>query len=168
MIRLLLVLAALSLAALPAAAQTNGGNITAPVSVKVLKPLQVETLRQLDFGTIAMGPFTSTQTVSVTAAGRTCGSGGLLSCSGTFSTAQFRVTGTNRETVLISSVTPTVTLRNAAGQSLSLTPVHPATATMPNSGNQGVLVEVGGQLRIPPGAADGVYSGVIEIQVAYQ
>ena len=52
MIRLLLLLLALLVAPAPSAAQSGGGNIVTQVNVKVLKPLQLTSLRDLDFGTI--------------------------------------------------------------------------------------------------------------------
>jgi hypothetical protein len=115
-----------------------------------------------------MGAITANQTVSVSEAGRSCGSGGQLTCTGAFATAQFSVTGTNNQVVLIRSATATATLTNAAGKTLTLTPILPAPVTMPNSGNQGVVFEVGGSLVITPTTADGLYSGTIDIQVAYQ
>jgi hypothetical protein len=155
--------------AAPAAAQSGMvTNVSAPANVKVLRPLQLTTLRNLDFGTIVMGTITANQTVSVSQTGRSCGSGGQLTCTGTFATAQFRVTGTNNQVVLIRSATPTATLTNAAGKTLTLTPILPAPVTMPNSGNQGVTFQVGGSLVITPTTADGLYSGTIDIQVAYQ
>jgi hypothetical protein len=169
-VRCALLLAA-SLLALPAAAvaQSAGSSaITATANVRVVRPLQLTALRNLDFGTIIMGQLTTNQTVSVTASGRTCGSGGQLTCTGAFTTAQFQVIGTNNQVVLIRSATPTATLTNAAGQQITLTPTVPQSVTMPNSGNQGVIFQVGGSLAIGPTTGDGVYTGTIEIQVSYQ
>lgn len=140
-----------------------------PVSAKVVKPLQLTTVRDLDFGTVVMGTLTANETVSVTAAGRTCGTSGQLTCSGIFATAQFRVVGTNNQPILVSSASPTVTLANGSGGQLVLTPVLPTgTLTLPNSGNQGAVIQVGGRLAITPTTPDGLYTGIIDIQVAYQ
>lgn len=160
--------AAMSLPLSPSLAQAGGSfNVNASANVKVLRPLQLTVLRNLDFGTIMMGSLTANQTVSVTSGGRVCGSG-QLTCSGTFATAQFRVSGTNNQVVLIRSATATATLTNAAGNQLTLTPILPGPVTMPNSGNQGVVFQVGGSLTITPTTADGLYSGTIDIQVTYQ
>jgi hypothetical protein len=167
--RLLLLFALLLGAAVPAEAQSGGSsNVRAPTNVKVVRPLQLTALRNLDFGTIVMGTLTSTQTVTVSAGARTCGSGGQLTCSGTFATAQYRVIGTNNQLVLISAASPTFALTNATGAQLALRPILPTPVTLPNSGNQGVTFEVGGSLSIAPGTPDGMYSGTIDIQVAYQ
>lgn len=166
----LLFLAALALGmAAPLHAQAGGSsNVRAPANVKVVKPLQLTALRNLDFGTIIMGTMTATETVTVAPSGRTCGSAGQLTCTGAFTTAQYRVSGTNNQVVLIRPATPTFTLTNARGAQLTLTPSMPASVTIRNSGNQGVLFEVGGSLSIPAGTADGVYTGTIDIQVNYQ
>jgi hypothetical protein len=49
-----------------------------------------------------------------------------------------------------------------------MTPTFPGSVSFNNSGNQGVLFEVGGTLAFTSSMADGVYSGTLEIQVAYQ
>jgi hypothetical protein len=160
---------ALLLLASPAGAQsvgTTGPKATA--SVNVMKPLQLTTVRNLQFGTVLVGSFTGTQSVSVTPSGRTCGSGAGLTCSGVFSTAQFRVTGSNNQTAQVSSATPTINLISATGATLVMTPSLPDSVSFSNSGNQGVLFEVGGTLTFNSAMADGLYTGTLEIQVSYQ
>ncbi|UUR07280.1 DUF4402 domain-containing protein [Sphingomonas glaciei] len=159
----------LALVSTPAAAQsvgTTGPKATA--SVNVMKPLQLTALRNLQFGTVLVGTFTGTQNVAITPTGRTCGSGTGLTCSGVFTTAQFRLTGSNNQVALISSPTPTVTITNGAGATLALTLTYPASVTIDNSGNPGKLFEVGGTLGLTSTMADGLYTGTIDIQVAYQ
>jgi hypothetical protein len=122
----------------------------------------------MDFGTVVLGNLTTNQTISVTSAGRNCGSSAQLTCTGTFATAQFQVIGSNNQVVSIRAATPTTTLTSASGARLTLTPIVPGSVTMPNSGNQGVTFEVGGSLVITPGSPDGLYSGIVDIQVSYQ
>ncbi|WP_300973269.1 DUF4402 domain-containing protein [Sphingomonas sp. LHG3406-1] len=164
------IMAALALGVLttPSAAQqvsVTGAKPTA--SVNVMKPLQLTALRNLQFGTVLVGSFTGAQQVAITPSGRTCGSGGLT-CSGTFSTAQYRVTGSNNQVALISSVSPTVTLTNGTGGTLVMTPSFPTSVTIDNSGNPGRLFEVGGSLSFTSTMPDGLYTGILDIQVAYQ
>ena len=168
-LRILLGLVAAALAATPALGQSVGATgPKATASVKVVKPLQLTVLRNLQFGTVMVGTFSGSQTVAVTPAGRSCGSGAGLTCSGLYSTAQFRLTGTNNQFALISSATPTVTMTNGAGSSLTLTLSYPSSVSIDNSGNPGKLFEVGGSLSFASAMADGVYTGTIDIQVAYQ
>lgn len=167
--RALLAALVLALAAAPAAGQAGGAvNVNAQANVRVLRPLQLVTLRDLDFGTIVMRALSSNQTVTLTSSGRSCGSGGQLVCTGTSATALFRVTGTNNQRVLIRPATSTVTLTNGTGGRLSLSLSTPGSLTLPNSGNQGVTFEVGGSLEITPTTPEGMYSGIIDIQVNYQ
>ena len=165
-----LLLAAM-LALLPAAAGAQTVGTTGPkatASVNVMKPLQLTALRNLQFGTVLVGTFTGTQNVTVSAANRICGNGAGLTCSGVFTTAQYRVVGSNNQVALISSPTPTVTLTNGLGGTLALTLSYPASVTIDNSGNPGRLFEVGGTLGLTSTMADGLYTGTIDIQVAYQ
>lgn len=161
--------AAAALISSPAAGQatgTTGPKATATVNVQ--KPLQLTAVRDLQFGTVLVGSFTGTQTVTIATSGRTCGSATGLTCSGVFSTAQFRIVGTNNQIALISSPTSTVMLSNGAGGTLALTLSFPGSVSIDNSGNPGRLFEVGGSLPFTSTMADGIYTGTIDIQVAYQ
>jgi hypothetical protein len=152
----------------PAAAQTSTTGPKAQATVNVNKPLQLTAIRDLQFGTVLVGSFTGTQTVTISTSARSCGTGSGLTCSGTFATAQFRVIGSNNNVALISSPTPTVTLSNGAGATLALTLSYPASVTVDNSGNPGRIFDVGGSLPFTSAMADGIYTGTIDIQVAYQ
>jgi hypothetical protein len=154
--------------AAPAAAQTGTTGPKPTASVTVNKPIQLTGLRNLVFGTVLVETFTGSQTVTIAPAGRTCGSGAGLTCSGTFSTAQYRVTGTNNQVALVSSATPTVTLTNGTGATLTLNLSYPSSVTIDNSGNPGKIIDVGGSLTFTSEVADGIYSGTLEITVAYQ
>lgn len=165
----LAALAAVFAIASPAAAQQV--SVTGPkptASVTVMKPLQLTGVRNLVFGSVLLGSFTGSDTVTISTSGRTCGTTGGLTCSGTFSTAQYRVVGTNNMVALVSSVTPTVTMTNGTGGTLTLTPTFPSSVTIDNSGNPGKIFDVGGTLSLTSTQADGVYSGTLDIQVAYQ
>ncbi len=61
-----------------------------------------------------------------------------------------------------------MTLSNGAGATLALTLSYPSSVTVDNSGNPGSLFEVGGSLPFTSTMADGIYTGTIDIQVAYQ
>lgn len=149
------------------AAPTSVSGAAPTANVKVLKPLVLTVLRNLDFGQIALGQMTSSETVSVTTAGRSCGSA-TLSCSGTFTTARFLVNGSNNQQVFVTSARPSYTLTGSNGGTLTLTVTHPTTVTLDNSGNPGAEFDVGGSLTISPTTPEGTYSGTIDIQVAYQ
>jgi hypothetical protein len=167
-ITLVLGAALLALASSPGAAQTSTTGPKATATVNVQKPLQLTAIRDLQFGTVLVGSFTGTQNVTIATSGRTCGSGSGLTCSGVFNTAQYRLVGTNNQIALISSPTPTVALSNGTGGTLALTLSFPSSLVLDNSGNPGRIFEVGGSLPFTSTMPDGIYTGTIDIQVAYQ
>lgn len=168
MARIFLVLLGAALLAAPARAEPARATVNAVVRATVLKPLLLEGLGDLDLGTIILSPGAwSSATVSISRAGvRSC-PGGTVDCAGAATAARYRVTGTNRQTVTISA--PPVVLTNGTdGSRLTMTLDAPATAALPNSGNQGVTFGVGGSITVTPATPGGVYSGTIEVTVDYQ
>ena len=129
---------------------------------------QDERVTDLNFGTIVMGNLTSAERVTVLAAGGIgCGSSGALVCTGPVQAASYRVTGTQGQVVTVSSPTAT-SLSGPGGASLAFTPLFPATVSLTNSGATGNLFSVGGYVDIDADTVDGVYTGEIDIRVAYQ
>lgn len=162
-------LLAASLAATPASAQATSANPKATAGARLLKPLALTALRNLNFGTVVMGNITANETVTINAAGTvTCGTSGNLACTGTPQSAGYRVTGTQGQTVVISSSAASFPLTGSNGGTLNFVPTFPATLVLGNSGSPGNDFSVGGSVTIGPSTADGVYTGQIDIQVAYQ
>ncbi len=166
--RILLTLLALSASPALAAPPVSVSGAKPTASVKVLKPLSLSVRRNLIFGDIVMGTLTVPELVSVTPAGRSCGTSGKLTCSGTFSTAQFRVNGSNNQIVLISLATPLVTMTGSNGGTLLMTPSLPAQVTLDNSGNPGADFEMGGRFTITPTTLEGRYTGTVDVLAIYQ
>jgi hypothetical protein len=170
-----MILAAAALAAVaaatPAAAQNaTPANPRATAGARLIKPLQLVALRDLNFGTIVMGTINGNQTVSISGAGVvSCGvAGGGLTCvnSPAATSAAYRVAGTQGQVVLISAAaTP---LAGSNGGTLSFTPSVPGPLTLGNSGSPGNDFNVGGAITISSSTVDGVYAGEIDVQVAYQ
>jgi hypothetical protein len=170
-----MILAAAAVAAVAAATPAAAQNATsasprALAGARLIKPLQLTSLRDLNFGTIVMGTINGDQTVSIDGAGAvTCGaSNGGLTCAGTPTSAAYRVTGTQGQVVVISSAAATFPLSGSNGGSLAFAPSFPAQLTLGSSGSAGNDFNVGGSVVINSSTADGVYSGQIDIQVAYQ
>lgn len=161
-------LAGLALTATPAAAAPQGVVTGAKPQAKarIIKPLVLKRVRDLDFQTIVMGSVAAAgETVSISAAGAlSCGTGGLT-CSGTVQTARYNVVGTQGQTIHVTSNTSTLTGSN--GGSLTFTPAVPADFTMSNSGATGDNFDVGGSITIMPTTTDGLYSGDMEVFVDY-
>jgi hypothetical protein len=165
---IILALCATALAAKSGAAPPSA-TVVVPVRASAVKPLMLTALQDLDVGTIVLKPGSwSGANVSISQTGAlTCTNPNVV-CSGTTQAAQYRVTGTNKMTILIAA--PNVTLTNQADttQTLQLVPVKPASVSLPNSGNQGVDFGVGGTITLSSTTADGLYAGTMNVTVDYQ
>jgi spore coat protein U-like protein len=158
---LVLATVALSAATVHAAPVTT----QATVKARVLKQITVTKTADLDFGTIVAGTAASTVGVS-TASSRTCGSG--LTCTGTASSANFNISGTNNAVVTITGDN-SVTLANGSGGTMTAALTRSAsTITLANSGAVGGSFQVGGTLNIAANQADGNYTGTFNVTVDYQ
>jgi hypothetical protein len=171
-----MILAAAALAAVaaatPAAAQSAAvaASPRAVANARLIKPLQLEALRDLNFGTIVMGTIIGNQTVSIDAAGTvSCGaSGGGLTCvdSPVPTSALYRVRGTQGQVVVVS--VGATSLAGPGSASLAFTPIALTGLTLQNSGSVGDEFGVGGSITINSSTVDGVYAGEIDVRVAYQ
>jgi hypothetical protein len=104
-----------------------------------------------------------------------CAPGGVFTCGnakivgrGAPPGARYRVTGTNKQVVLVSA--PDVTLTNQADPSQTLTMVvdKPDSITLTSSGQPGVEFDVGGSITLSSSTADGDYTGTMDVTVEYQ
>ena len=166
-VRLAALAAVATIVATPAVAAPTSANPVAYANVKILKPLQLKRVRDLDFGTIVVGTVVGTDTVSITQAGvLTCGSGGQLTCSGTPQSGQYNVQGTNNQVVSI--LTAASSLSNGASGSITFTPSAPANITLTSSGIPGDNFSVGGSIALTAATPEGLYTGVMNVTVDYQ
>ena len=167
--RLTALAAAATLVATPALAAPVPATPKAKATAKIVKPLSLTATSDLDFGTILVGTIAGTQTVSISRDGltRTCGTAGLT-CSGTFASAGYNVTGTKQFTVNIAATASNLTNTTSGNnETLVFTPDAPATLLLANSGAPGSNFSVGGSIGITSSTVDGVYSGDIEVTVDY-
>jgi hypothetical protein len=141
---------------------------TAKVSAKVVKPLTIKWVQDLDLGTITLGSGTwSNATVAITRGGMFSCTSSNVTCSGATNVATYNIVGSNNQSVRVSA--PNVTLVNQADPARTLTLVvdGPGTVTIPNSGNRGVDVSLGGSITLTSATASGVYSGTFNVTVDY-
>lgn len=158
------IAAAIALAAL-VAAPVDAASINAPAKVSVVKTITLSVSQDLDFGQVLMPALTGSVTVTVSPNGtRSCPS--PLTCSGTPKPALLTVTGSKGKVVLITALA-TDLVNSVDGSTIHLTPIAPASVTLPNSGNKGIDFNVGGSIDIPSTAA-GDYSGEVQITADYQ
>lgn len=158
--------AAFALATPAAAAPVGVSGVKPQAKARVIRPLTLSGVRDLDFGTIVLGAVdTGGEAVSVSTAGAlTCGTGGLT-CSGTPLTGRYNVTGTQGQVITVAATSSTLTGSN--GGTLTFVPALPANFSLPNSGAPGANFDVGGSITIFPTTVDGVYAGDMEVTVDY-
>lgn len=159
----------LAASALMAAAPARGApGATASVSAKVVKPLTLKWVQDLDLGTIVLGPGTwSGATVGISRGGVFTCANTNVTCTGATKVAKYNATGTNNQVVRITA--PDVTLVNQSDttQTLTLVVDSPGTVPIPNSGKQGVTFPLGGSIALSSTTAGGVYVGTFNVTVDY-
>lgn len=149
--------------ATPAAAQVTPGNGPATATARIVKPLTLERVEHLDFGTIIVW---GDGTVAIDQSGNINCTAATLVCDATGSAAEFQVTGTNNRVVQINASGSTIT---NGTDTLSFTPDAPATITLPNSGvNNGTNFNVGGSIAVYETTSPGTYVGNMDVTVQYQ
>ena len=152
--------------ATPASAVAPNQNSTA--TAKIVKPLTLTWVQDLDLGTIVLGTGTwSATNVGITSAGVfTCGNTNVT-CSGATKPAQYKVTGTNNQRVLITAPNVTLTNQNDATKTLVLTVDNPGFADLGNSGSVGVNFGLGGSIAVSSATVDGTDTGQFNVTVNY-
>ena len=156
---------ALALTSAPAQAATPTTQATA--TARIVQPLTITSVRDLDLGTIVLsGTAPYTDTIAITRAGVfSCGAD--TTCSGTTRTARYTMTGTRDQKVDI-TVSPTIALVNQTQVTpdLTLTVDAPAVSTLDATGN--AAFNVGGSIQVSDTTADGVYTGSFDVTADYQ
>lgn len=159
--------AALALCATPALAV--GPNQNATATARVVKPLTLTWVRDLDLGTIVLsGPGAwSGAIVGISRSGVFSCTNSNVTCSGATQTAQYRVTGTNNMVVNITAPNVVMTNQTDGVSTLTLTVDNPGTVNLGNSGAAGLVFDLGGQISVSSTTPDGTYSGTFNVTVNY-
>jgi hypothetical protein len=162
--------AALALTATQAAAAPVSATTPATAQARVIRPLQLTSIQDLDLGTIVLtGAAAFSATIAIDRDGNFDCDGGSstnVTCSGTVQEAVYNVRGTNNQVVTIAS--GPVTLTGSNGGTLTLTPDHEATVTLTSSGVPGDDFGVGGSITVTDTTVDGVYTGTFAVTADYQ
>jgi len=160
-------LAAVSLALLAigaAASPAGAAQITAATSAKVIKPVSLTKLQDMDFATLLVTNYAGTRNVVMSRAGAlTCPA--EITCSGAPKQARFNLQGTNNTLVLISITSAGLV---NGGNTIPFTADAPTSITLTNSGAPGMDIDVGGTLTVDGSIPGGVYSGTMTITANYQ
>lgn len=152
----------------PAAAAPTPATTDATATARIVQPLTLTSVRDLDLGTIVLsGAGAYTETVGIDQAGTfTCGAGNLT-CSGTTQTAQYYATCTMDQTLTI-TVAATLDLVNQtqAAPDLTMTVDAPGTVILDGAGE--VTFDIGGEIDVSDTTLDGVYKGTFDVSADYQ
>lgn len=149
-------------------ASATGPNQNAVSTARVVKPLTLSWVQNLDLGTIILsgaGPW-SGAVVSVSNAGVFSCSNANVTCAGAPQPAKYRVTGTNNQVVTVNAPSVTLTNQNDGVSTIILTPNSPGTVNLGNSGT-GLTFGVGGSVNISSTTPDGTYAGTFNVTVNY-
>ena len=154
-------------AAVLLASPVSAATVNATANAKVVKPLLLKHLRDLDLGTVVLGPGTwtgATLTLSRTGT-RTCAA--PLTCSGATQVAAYNVSGSNNSTVRISAPNVILTNQSDSTQTLTMTLDSQASIYLTNSGAPGHEFPVGGSITVNSTTQSGTYVGTFNVTVDY-
>jgi len=158
---------ALALTSAPAYAATPTTQATA--TARIVQPLTLDSVRNLDLGTIVLsGTAPYTDTVGITQAGVfSCGAD--VTCSGATQTAQYTATGTQGQTLTVAgSATIPLVNQTQVSPNLSLTVAYPTAGSVVLDSAGTVTFDIGGSIQVSDTTADGVYQGTFDVTADYQ
>jgi hypothetical protein len=159
--------AAVAFAAAPAqAAPVGPSDRNATATARIVKPLTLNWVQDLNLGTVLLNNGTwSGAVVEITRGGTFNCTNTNVVCSGATQTARYRVTGTNNQRVFITA--PSVVLTNPTGQTLTMAVDNPGFVDLGNSGASGTEFALGGSITVNSSTVDGVYTGNFNVTVDY-
>lgn len=148
----------------PAGAATQ----VAQVNAKVVKPLTISWVQDLDLGTVVLGPGTwSGAKISIARTGAFACATANVTCTGATTVAKYNVTGSNNMTVRISAPSVTLVNQSDSTKTLTLVPDSPGTVLLTSSGAPGVTFPIGGSIMVNSTTQSGVYRGTFNVTVDY-
>jgi len=157
--------AAIALTTTPAFAAPVQPDKQATATARIIKPLTLVWVDDLDLGSITLvdaGP----TTVGITRFGVFSCPGAAVTCSGTPKVAKYKITGTNNQVVTVNS--GNVTLTGPVGSTpLSLSVDAPASVNLGSSGTSGTDFAIGGSISVAGTQAEGTYTGTFAVTVEY-
>jgi len=168
LLRMTAAVAALTLSATPALAAPVQPDKQATATARIVKPLTLTWVQDLDFGTITLVD-TGPTTVSVALDGTRSCPGTAVVCSGTSAAAKYKVTGVNNQVVKINTGNVSLVNQADATKTLLMTVVTPAggTLNLGNSGAAGTEFALGGSIPVAGSTAEGTYIGTFAVTVEY-
>ena len=165
-LRITAAAAALTLSTTPAFAAPVQPDKQATATARIVKPLTLTWVQDLDLGTITLVGSAAT-TVGIDYSGTFSCPAGNVTCSGTPQVAKYHVTGVNNQVVTINSGNVSLVNQADATKTLLLTVSSPGTVTLPNSGASGTDFSLGGSVTVDGTTIDGTYQGTFAVTVNY-
>ena len=160
--------AALALAATPAVAAPVGPDKQATANAKIVKPLTLTWVQDLDLGTITLVDGGVTSVIDLKRDGSfTCGNNVAVTCTGTPKVATYKITGTNNTTVTVNSGNVSLVNSADATKTIAMTVDSPGTVALGNSGQSGTNFSLGGKISVNAATVDGTYQGTFAVTVNY-
>jgi hypothetical protein len=159
--------AALALTSAPAFAATPTTQATA--TARIVQPLTLDSVQNLDLGTIVLsGTGSYTDTVGISQAGVfSCGAN--VTCSGTTQVARYAATGTQGQTLTVAgSASIPLVNQTQTSPNLALAVAYPAAGSVVLDATGNVTFDIGGSIQVSDTTADGVYEGVFDVTADYQ
>ena len=152
----------------PIATTAHAASQSAKVSANVLKPITITWVQDLDLGTITLtGGTWSGATVGISRTGVFSCTSTRVTCAGVRQVAIYNVTGSNSQPVRISAPNVTLAKQGDPTKTLTLVVDSPGTVNLPNSGNRGIDIPLGGSITINSTTASGIYRGTFNVTVDY-
>jgi hypothetical protein len=151
--------------AMAASASSTGPDKNASATIRVLRPLTLKWVQDLDLGTVALGQGAFSTNVGIAKDGTWTCDTTKVTCTGTHQVARYNVAGTNNRTVTISAGNVTMT---SGANSLLLTVDSPLTVDLGASGTSGVNFSLGGSVPLSNTTPDGLYVGTFNVTADYQ
>ncbi len=157
--------AAVAAASLTATA-AHAASATGQAKARILRQITLTNTSDLQFATIISGASASSVAVSTTGAA-TCGAN--LTCTGTTTSANFDIQGTNGAVVLVGG-DASVTLTGALGGTMSAALDYSANSVTLTAGpgTVGGSFKVGGTLSVGANQTSGNYTGTFNVTANYQ
>ena len=158
--------AALALTATPAFAAPVQPDKQATATARIIKPLTLVWVDDLDLGSITLvdaGP----TTVGITRAGSFTCPGAAVTCSGATKVAKYRITGTNNQNVTVSAGNVSLVNQADITKTLLLTTDAPTSVNLGNSGQSGTEFSIGGSVSVAGTTTEGTYIGTFAVTVEY-
>jgi hypothetical protein len=144
------------------ASAAQAASATGTAKAKILRQITLTNTSDLQYATIISGATASTVAVS-TAGARTCGAN--LTCTGTPTSANFNIAGTDGAVVLVGGDS-SVTLNGSLGGTMASTLTYSAAnVTLTATGGS---FQVGGTLSVGANQASGDYTGTFNVTANYQ